>query len=47
MKRLIHFFLRLFAGMRRKSPQEERFLAESVDAQDFEVRLQAIVRSRQ
>ena len=45
MKRLMRVLMRLIN--REKSPSaEERYLAQSVDAQEFETRVQTLERSR-
>ena len=43
MKNLLEVFARLFTNLRAPSI-EEQYLAQAIDANDFEVRLQAIER---
>lgn len=45
MKTLLQMLVNLFGGARTRS-LEERYLAQAVDAQDFEVRLRALERAR-
>jgi hypothetical protein len=45
MKNLLLRLASLFSGLQRRSP-EDHYLAQSVDAQDFEVRQRALERAR-